>query len=85
MSALILNIDLKGGKIEYSLYDSEGRLRDRGEYKTLPKRILLKNVNDVVLNFWLDKKGLTISMRKTSETIKIKFQSVNEDKAVFVE
>jgi len=85
MSALILNIDLKGGKIEYSLYGSEGRLRDRGEYKTLPKRILLKNVNDVVLNFWLDKKGLTISMRKTSETIKIKFQSVNEDKAVFVE
>jgi len=85
MSTLILNIDLKNGRIEYSLYNSEGRLKDRGSHKILPKRILLKDVNDVILNFWLDRKGLTISTRKASETIKIKFQSVNEDKAVFVE
>jgi len=85
MSTLILNIDLKNGKIEYSLYGNEGRLKDRGNYEMLPKRILLKDVNDVILNFWLDKKGLTISTRKKSGTIRIKFQSVNEDKAVFVE
>jgi len=85
MPTLILNVDLRNGKVEYNLYSDEGRIENRKDYKMLPKKILLRDIKDVIVNFWLDGKGLTISAKKPSGTIKIKFQSVNEDKAVFVE
>ena len=84
MSTLIISVDLRKETMEINVYSNDGMLNERRALNFIPGKLIAKNVEEVITNTWLSKRGFTLTLKLRSSKVNI-VEKTNDEKVVFIE